>query len=714
MNGKGMATNLEAQISTLDGKPVGPVFSGSIDGDKGSLGTKISAPQLWTAETPNLYQVEVLLKEGSGVIHRYKQRFGFRTFEVREGDGLYLNGQRVVLKGCNRHSFWPDSGRCLSMAVHRLDVQTMKDMNMNAVRMSHYPPDAEFLDVCDELGMYVLDELAGWHWNYDNETGTKLVKEMVTRDVNHPSILFWDNGNEGGFNTNLDALFPSIDPQQRHVLHPWKLFGGVNTAHYQPYEKAKELCQGPDIYMPTEFNHGLYDGGAGAGLEDYWSLMQNSKVLGGGFIWAFLDEGVKRADTGQIDVSGNEAPDGIVGPYRQKEGSFYTIKELWAPLVIKQCGTPPTSLTVENHYSFTDANQCKFEWQLRTFRRPSEKSDGYKVMAHGVATVGSIAPGTNGTINLNLPSKWQRADALAVKASDPTGREIFTWVWPLPALEKSVAVPEERKSRNAPTLSETDDSLQIKTRDMTVAINKNSGFLTSVTKGKQTFSLGNGPRPAESEAQLVQLEHSVSGSDFIVKGKYSGALNSVTWRIRPDGWVQCDYAYNADGPKDFFGVAFDYPDSQVLSKKWLGVGPYRVWKNRQVGGTLNVWKNDYNNTVTGWADWIYPEFKGCFSDVRWLQLATTEGLITIVPEPTKVADDPALPFVQVLTPQFPPEKLMGKTGVSLPKAGLALLNAIPPVGSKFQAANLSGPQGQLTEAKGEYHGTVDFYFGKLP
>jgi hypothetical protein len=605
------------------------------------------------------------------------------------------------------------------MAVHRLDVNTMKDMNMNAVRMSHYPPDAEFLDVCDELGLYVLDELAGWHWNYDTETGTKLVKEMVTRDVNHPCILFWDNGNEGGFNTNLDNLFPEFDPQGRHVLHPWKLFGGVNTAHYQPYDKAKVLCEGPDIYMPTEFTHGLYDGGAGAGLEDYWDLMQHSKVLGGGFIWAFLDEGVKRADTGQIDVSGNEAPDGIVGPYRQKEGSFYTIKEIWSPLVIRERALPPDfpcSLTLENHFNFTDARECRFEWQLRRFRRPDKESDGFKVVAHGRAECGSIPPGSTGALKLALPDSWKRADALALQATQPTGREILTWVWPLPGLSGSSPLPGLKPAKKAPTVTETDDALEIKSRDLTITLSKKNGFLTAVTRGKKSFSLANGPRPAEGDAQLVGLEHSVQGAELVVNARYTGALNSLEWRIRPDGWVQCDYRFNAEGPKGFFGVAFDYPEAQVLSKKWLGLGPYRVWKNRLRGGTLNVWRNEYNNTITGWADWVYPEFKGCFAGVRWLQLNTTEGLLTVVPRLQVGADagSEELPFVQVLTPQFPPAKLVGKTGVSLPNAGLASLNAIPPVGSKFQAANVTGPHGQLTEAHGEYRGAVSFYFGKLP
>jgi hypothetical protein len=145
----------------------------------------------------------------------------------------------------------------------------------------------------------------------------------------------------------------------------------------------------------------------------------------------------------------------------------------------------------------------------------------------------------------------------------------------------------------------------------------------------------------------------------------------------------------------------------VKSKKWLGNGPYRVWQNRRPGGTLNVWENDYNNTITGYRDWVYPEFKGCFSDVRWLQLETTEGRITAVPENPEM-------FVQVLTPEFPPAKIQGKTAVPLPKAGLAFLDIIPPIGSKFHGPDEGGPQGALNQASGEYHGSVSFYFGAMP
>jgi hypothetical protein len=629
--------------------------------------------------------------------------------EVRAGDGLYVNGRRVILQGCDRHSFWPDSGRTLSEAVHRLDIGLMKDMNMNAVRMSHYPPDAQFLDLCDELGLYVLDELGGWQKSYDSEVGRQLVKETVIRDVNHPCILFWDNGNEGGWNRELDDDFALWDPQQRQVLHPWETFRGVNTAHYRTFSVAQKMCATNVIYMPTEFMHGLFDGGAGAGLEDYWTMMRASKVLGGGFIWAFLDEGLKRPDNGLVDVVSNAAPDGIVGPYREKEASFFTIKELWSPLVITNQTLPENfdgKLTVENRYSFTDAGQCDFTWELRTFRSPADSAAGFKIISQGKATVPSLPPAGTGVINLNLPQAWAAAEALSLRVNDPSGRELWTWVWPLPNADNfrlAIGAPAE----NLPRTTETPEVIEAKAGELAVRFSKQTGWLIGVKRGAQVFSLANGPRPAPGSAKLTSLEKKTDGGDLLITANYTGDLKQVTWRVRGNGWIQCDYTYAADGPMAFMGVVFDYPERLVKRKKWLGNGPYRVWQNRRPGGMLNVWENAYNNTITGYRDWVYPEFKGCFANVRWLQLETTEGLITAVPGSPEG-------FVQVLTPEFPPAKIQGKAAVPLPAAGLAFLDIIPPLGSKFHVADEGGPQGLLTKAGGEYHGSVSLYFGAMP
>jgi len=131
-------------------------------------------------------------------LHETAERIGFRTVEVREQDGIYVNDVRIKYKGVNRHTFHPDHARTSSKSFSIEVVNLLKDMNMNAVRMSHYPPDTYFLDLCDEYGIYVLDEVAGWQKpSYDTPTSKRLIKATVSRDVNHPSILFWDNGNEG-------------------------------------------------------------------------------------------------------------------------------------------------------------------------------------------------------------------------------------------------------------------------------------------------------------------------------------------------------------------------------------------------------------------------------------------------------------------------------------------------------------------------------------
>lgn len=692
------ADTIEAQIKTLDGKSVGNLVSEKISGARTTLKAQIASPKQWTAETPNLYRVEVALKQNGKVIHQTSERFGFRTMEVREGDGLYVNGRKVILKGATRHSFWPDSGRTLSEAVHRLDIEALKDANMNAVRMSHYPPDVQFLDLCDELGLYVLDELGGWHQHYATEVGTKLVEEMVTRDVNHPSILFWDNGNEGGWNTNLDDIFGLFDPQQRHVLHPWAVHGGLNTAHYKTYDQAKALVAGNTIYMPTEFEHGLYDGGAGAGLEDYWKLMMSSKIGAGGFIWSLVDEGVKRPDTGKIDVAGNQAPDGIAGPYREREGSFYTVKQLWSPIQVT-C-VDPGVFAIENHYSFTDANQCKFTRQILRYN-PAGKPT---VLKEEKLPVKSIPPGTRGREALMPAAIPPDADALSIRVDDPTGRELWTWVWPLHDIKTFGTTPG---NSSPATVTDAGEVFQLKAGNLTVGIDRLTGLLGSVERGGQKFSFANGPRAVVGESKLTGLETTTSGSGAMMTATYDGALKKVTWHLRGDGWLQCDYTYTATGSHEAIGVAFDYPEQFVTGKRWLGNGPYRVWKNRIPGTTLGVWENAYNNTITGYRDWVYPEFKGCFAYVYWMQLQTTQGLITAIPSRHDG-------FVQVLTPELPPAALVAKTKTTLPSAGLAFLDAIPPIGSKFHDARDIGPQSQPNIATGEYSGSVSFYFGKLP
>ncbi len=721
MAGGGDARRMEVRLVDEVGREVAGPWSAERAGEntRVRVSGRMDAPALWTAETPHLYTAVARLVGAKGdVVHERRTRFGFRTFEVRAGDGFYLNGRRVVLQGVNRHSFNARHGRALAEEDHREDIRLMKEMNMNAVRMSHYPPDERFLELCDEEGLYVLNELAGWQKSYDAEVGRKLVEAMIKRDVNHPSVVLWDNGNEGGWNTELDAEFAKWDPQRRAVLHPWDVLNGVNTAHYRTFEQlpalvaGKEIKRGagvdrtpitherPLIYLPTEFLHALFDGGAGAGMEDYWKLMRSGKTFGGGFVWVFRDEGVLRPDTGQIDLMGNRAPDGIVGPFGEKEGSFYTLKELWSPLVVEEREIPEDfdgALTIENRHSFTDTVACRFGWELRLMPEVGGSATTGRTLASGVATSPAIAPGETGALRLNLPANWRTADVLALRMEDPRGRELWTQTWALPGLRRFSTLPKAEEGEAAAfKVTEQRGVIVVAFRDGSAAFDKKTGALVELVRGERRLSLGGGLRPAAGQASLVSFETWSEGPDFVVTSRYTGGLELVEWRLSASGWVECSYAYPGIKDAAFQGVSFDLPGVQVRGKTWVGDGPYRVWQNRLRGVTLGAWSNRYNETITGWSGFEYPEFKGFFSGVRWMTLETSGGRLTVVPHPGL--------YVQVMKPDLPPAEVVAKTMVEMPEADLSFLNVIPAIGTKFSWPEEGGPQGVKPEASEVYRG----------
>lgn len=745
----GPAAAVEMHVLDTGGKPVGdPITAKGVAFNASAhLSGTVANPRLWTAETPNLYLLEVRLKVGDVVVHTVRQRFGFRTVELRPGQGMFVNGNRIFLKGVDRHSFWPDSGRTLSEQISKDDINLIKEMNGNAVRSSHYPPDRHFLDACDELGLYVLDELTGWQAHYDTEVGRKLVKEMVEHDVNHPSILFWDNGNEGGFNFDLDGDFAKYDPQKRLVLHPWAEYplGIADTKHYPTFELLQQKLAADPVFFPTEMLHGLYDGGAGAGLQDYWDAILKSKAGAGGFIWAFLDEDVKRTDKGGIlDSQGNMAPDGIVGPYREREASFYTVKQLWSPIVV----TPDAashSFTVANRYGFLDANLCTYEWQTLAFRQPGDAASGSLVLASKTDHGRSLAAGASARWDGWGPppaDPRKRTDATRLIIRDAAGHVIQTYVWAADDLDQRLNQVQQITASAKPAAVESGDMLTASVGDLSLQISKTTGLLVSASRLGKSFSLANGPRvvamgprpvppartqgapppapPAPSTApasKLTSLTHASEGSDLIVTAAFDGPMKSLTYRIKPSGWVSLDYVYALTGAQEYFGVGFDYPEHDVKGMRFLGDGPAPVYQNRLAGGTLDVWERRYNNTVDGDPDDLkpgerfdYPLFKGFYSGVRWLRLDTAEGPITAM-----VAQDAHEPiYVQIFTPKTPPPNSLGQTGVPFPNAGVSFLHAIPAVGSKFVGPLASGPMGQPAIAKGEYKGQVSLYFGKLP
>ena len=700
-------SQVSVDIVDANGKKVATSPTYIINSDKAKAEFRTDNPKLWNAEQPNLYTAVFTLKDANGKpLHVERQKFGFRTIEYRhqyngdKEDGVFINGQKVIFKGVNRHSFRPETGRTLSKAKNIEDVKLIKSMNMNAVRLSHYPADPEFLDACDSLGLYVECEQPGWHWAHETIIGSQIVEEMVTRDVNHPSIIFWSNGNEGGFNYELEPVFTKLDIQKRVVLYPWANCNGFETKHYRSWGETAEYMRQKEIFMPTEFLHGLYDGGHGAGLKDYWKLMMSNPRCAGGFLWDLMDQAVVRTDQNDIlDPVGNFGSDGIVGPHMEKEGSYYTIREVWSPVQWKYFDSG--CVTLENCYNFINLKDCKFTYKL--LKTPAYGDKDVKVVKEGTFESPDAAPGQR--VRFSVPKA--DADVFQLIAIDPYGQEIFTWGYKLATSSRYFNKRYQRENTEQYTYTEDGDLLLVKHGNRQYTFSKKTGYLMGVSVDGKKLSFGNGPRFVaakradrsqdgfynhdDKQAFQKKTQYTVYAdqgnfagftlSDSTLAANYQhGSLEKVTWRFLADGGVYMDVRSNFFGVVDLMGICFDYPEQMVRSKMWVGKGPYRVWQNRMEGPQYGLWQNDYNDPIPS-ESWEYPEFKGYFSNVSWMKFNTTEGQFGIEGLGLKVG---------VYTPRDGRDHIL----YDLPETGIAILNTIPAVRNKVNTTDLNGPSAQ--------------------
>ena len=720
--------SVSIDIVDAKGKTVGKSAPLSITSDGARADFNVKDIKAWNAEEPHLYTAVFKLKDTAGkVLHTERQKFGFRTIEYRHSypetetsrketgnhvygcqeDGLFINGQKVIIKGANRHSFRPETGRTLSKAKNIEDVLLIKSMNMNAVRLSHYPADPEFLDACDSLGLYVECEQPGWHWAHETIIGSQIVEEMVTRDVNHPSIIFWSNGNEGGFNYELEPVFSKFDPQQRVVLYPWANRNGFETKHYRSWGETAEYMRQKEIFMPTEFLHGLYDGGHGAGLKDYWKLMMSNPRCAGGFLWDLMDQGVVRTDMNNIiDCMGNFGADGIVGPHMEKEGSFHTIREVWSPVQV----TWDYDIYVKNCYDFTNLKDCQFSYRL--LEMPADGETKVKVLKEGKFTSPNVEPGQTGKLSMGKTD----ADVIELTAIDPHGQEIFTWRKRHMVKLNNLSIRALRQNTQTYTTQEDADKLTVSNGNRQYTFDKKTGRLMGVSVSGKAFSFANGPRfiaakrsdrsddgfynhddkeAFDKKTQYTEYADQGAFAGFtisdstLVANYIHGSLEKVTYRFLKDGGLYMNVDYYFNGVVDLMGICFDYPEDKVKSKTWVGKGPGRVWQNRMEGPQYGLWHNEYNDPIPG-ESFEYPEFKGYFTNVKWMQLETTEGKIGIEQMGSKIG---------VYTPRDGRDHLL----YTLPETGLSILKAIPAVRNKVNTTDLNGPSAQPYWSKGKEH-----------
>ncbi|WEG11080.1 glycoside hydrolase family 2 TIM barrel-domain containing protein [Pullulanibacillus sp. KACC 23026] len=436
--GKNLGT-LKAEVFLFD-REHQPVFDQPLEitadiGSKSSIhihtAAHVKSPLKWSAETPNLYILVITLKDEKGhLFETVRSKLGFRNIEIRNGL-MMINGKRIVLKGTNRHEFSCDTGRSLAYEDMLKDIQLMKAHNINAVRTSHYPNDQRWYELCDEFGLYVIDETnleTHGTWTFGQKgLGTAIpgsspewtenvldrCNSMFQRDKNHPSVIIWSLGNEsfGGDNfIKMHDYLKEADPTRlvhyEGVVHyrESEAASDIESRMYSPIEEIEQyaLSNPKKPFILCEYSHAM--GNSNGGLQKYWEMFDRYPVLQGGFIWDWVDQSIRTrtaegieyfAYGGDFDDSpndGNFCGNGLIFADRSISPKLYEVKKCYQSVKFSSVDLSKGKISIENRYLFTPLSEFNLVWEVL--------KNG-KVVEDGVMSIRTL-PGEKETISLPM------------------------------------------------------------------------------------------------------------------------------------------------------------------------------------------------------------------------------------------------------------------------------------------------------------------------
>ena len=645
----------------------------------------------WTAETPNLYTLIMTLKQGDKVLEVIPQRIGFRHIEIKGGQ-LLVNGQPILIKGVDRHELDPDGGYIVSIERMKQDIRIMKQLNVNAVRTSHYPDDPRWYDLCDEAGLYLVAEanLESHGMGYGESTLAKredfsqMHLERNQANVltlrNHPCIIVWSLGNEAGYGPNFERCYDwikSVDttrPVQYEQAGHWGKTD-IFCPMYMGYEDCEKFAKtdNPRPLIQCEYAHAM--GNSIGGFKEYWDIIRKYPKYQGGFIWDFVDQGLRDkspitgkeiftygGDYGRYPASDyNFNCNGVIAPDRRLNPHAYEVGYYYQNVWISDKGLKEGKIEIYNENFFKSLDDLELEWFVGgaggKHHHGGDRPEGMTFGHGGKADISGIAPQQRKVITIDAMQK-----TIARVLGHHGDQEIFV-VFQLKAKDDQQYVdkgqvmarqqfalndyqfPELKAEQAEVAKEETKSYVKLTAGGTTLTIGKGSGLIDYLDVDGQpmlidrqsiTPEFWRAPTDNDYGAWLQQLwgqwknpqmkvsEFSSTGNSAIAKIDMTMATLTMTYTLMADGSVivRQQMEPKADAKESWmfrYGMQLQMP-KEYNQVKYYGRGPHENYCDRKSSQFLGVYESAVKDQ---YYPYVRPQESGNHTDVRWFQV--TDG-----------------------------------------------------------------------------------------
>ena len=690
----GAETDGTVEAKIMDGSTVIASKTASFNAQTSelSLNMNVTAPRLWSAETPNLYDLILTLKDGSGkTIDIRGSKVGFREVGIRNDGALIINGKRMVFHGVNRHDFSPVNGRAITDEEIEEDIKTMKRLNINAVRTSHYPNDPIFYDLCDKYGLYVLAEADVECHAHQKLSSLSLFRPaMVERSENHvlthrnhPCIFIWSFGNESGNGNNFQYVANAIKALDKTRLTHYEGnsdYADVSSTMYASYETINYIgsSQHNRPHIQCENSHSM--GNSMGNVRDMFDLYEKYPCLTGEFIWDFKDQGLLTktssgqeywaygGDFGDNPNDGNFCINGLVHPDWSYTAKTYNTKKIYQPLEFSAVSGKTNVFRMKNKLAFLSSSIYDVSYSI-------VDEEGHDYMSGTISD--DIAAGETKNITIDyltssyfsiIPPEKEVFINFTAKQRENTAWADAGYVVAEEKLPVKTATKPMKDltfaNNNALTVEETDAVVDVSGANFKATFTKNKGTLTGYSlDGVQMMSKAlqlnafrlptdnDGSKKATWDGMgLRSLSTTGKGTDTKVtkaddgktvivsmKSTYGNSSNtfdvSLDFIVCADGTLMVNSfirPQNSGAILPKLGFKLEMP-KEMEQLAWFGRGPWDNYRDRKEACLPGI----YQSTVTNqYEEYILPQEHGTKQEVRWMSVTNNEGqgLLFVAPD----------------------------------------------------------------------------------